>query len=280
MREVRRMLVAIDLHRDGLALTAGSCIAVDQAVELARRLRCEVVLLHAMDAQASPPPAPDARACAQRVLEQQAARFRSAGVEAAVAIGEEAAGLAIVRCVLRERIDLVIAGRRNERVHRGRMLGSVAMQLLRTCPCAVWVAKIGGSVAPRCVLAASDLSADDDRVIDYAAFIASAHGATLHIVHGTQQEETARSRSHAEEIARAGGATRVHLHDLDMTPVRAVLDGVTRFEPDLVVMGTQSRAGVLGRLLGSNAEQLLSRLDVSLLAVKPADFTSPVRMDA
>jgi nucleotide-binding universal stress UspA family protein len=44
-------------------------------------------------------------------------------------------------------------------------------------------------------------------------------------------------------------------------------------------MGTISRGGVAGLLLGNTAERLLSRLDVSLLALKPADFVCPVTFD-
>ena len=48
MRNVSRLLVAIDFNRDGATLTAGSCLATDQAVELVKHLDAEVVLLHSI----------------------------------------------------------------------------------------------------------------------------------------------------------------------------------------------------------------------------------------
>ncbi|MBW2269327.1 MAG: universal stress protein, partial [Deltaproteobacteria bacterium] len=43
-----------------------------------------------------------------------------------------------------------------------------------------------------------------------------------------------------------------------------------QLEPDLVVMGTVSRGGAPRLILGNTAERLLSRLDTSLLVIKPA----------
>jgi universal stress protein E len=42
------------------------------------------------------------------------------------------------------------------------------------------------------------------------------------------------------------------------------------------VMGTISRGGIPGVLVGNTAERLLPRLDCSLLTVKPEDFVCPV----
>jgi len=45
MRDVPRLLVAIELHREGSTLTAESCSAMDQAVELVEHLEADVALL-------------------------------------------------------------------------------------------------------------------------------------------------------------------------------------------------------------------------------------------
>jgi len=44
-------------------------------------------------------------------------------------------------------------------------------------------------------------------------------------------------------------------------------------------MGTISRAGIAGLLVGNTAERLLDQLDCSLLTVKPGDFVSPVGLE-
>jgi len=41
-------------------------------------------------------------------------------------------------------------------------------------------------------------------------------------------------------------------------------------------MGTVSRTGIPGLLIGNTAEVILNNLECSVLAVKPADFATPV----
>lgn len=297
MRDVPRLLVAIDLHRDGKTLTAGSCLATDQAAELVKHLAAEVVLLHASspdwtgtrDRETSA-----AQDAAQHALDQLADRFRSIGATASVAISDETPWRAIVRCVIRDRIDLVFAGRRNESSQLPMGLGSVSRQLVRKCPSTVWVAKPGGDLAPRRVLAASDLSPIGERVVEYAAFVARHYGAELHVAHafelrpGVELESRIgleafvrrvheqRERQLTEQIERAGGAPSVSIHVVRAAPTRAILDLSARFASDLVVMGTVSRGRARSRLVGSTALRLLGRLDCSLLTVKPDDFVCPV----
>jgi universal stress protein E len=293
MLDVHRLLVAIDLHRDGATLTAGSCFATDQAVELAKHLGGQVVLLHAMHPDRPAKHRPEdvgPEDVAGHTLDQVADRFRSIGVLAEVAITEEAPGLAIVERVIRDRIDLVFVGRRNERSQGPMALGSVSSQLLRSCPCAVWVAKPGSDVAPRRVLAASDLSATSERVIEYAAFVAGHYDAELHVVHAFQLRASAElegrvgadlflraereQRVHrlTQQVERASGARATAIHAVNARPSEAIRDRSRRLQPDLVVMGTATRR----RIVGDTAMRLLARLDCSLLTVKPDDFVCPV----
>ena len=46
---------------------------------------------------------------------------------------------------------------------------------------------------------------------------------------------------------------------------------------DLVVMGTVSRAGISGLLMGNTAERVLSHIQASVLTVKPDEFQTPVK---
>ena len=61
-------------------------------------------------------------------------------------------------------------------------------------------------------------------------------------------------------------------------PSHAILDEVKQRDPDLLVMGTLSRGGIAGLLVGNTAEKVLERVDCSLLTVKPEDFVSPVTL--
>ena len=51
-----------------------------------------------------------------------------------------------------------------------------------------------------------------------------------------------------------------------------------RMKFDLVIMGTVGRAGIPGAIIGNTAEAILGQLHCALLAVKPADFVTPVTL--
>jgi nucleotide-binding universal stress UspA family protein len=51
----------------------------------------------------------------------------------------------------------------------------------------------------------------------------------------------------------------------------------SELKADLIVVGTVGRRGVEGLLLGNTAESVLTHCDCDVLAVKPADFVSPIR---
>jgi nucleotide-binding universal stress UspA family protein len=53
----------------------------------------------------------------------------------------------------------------------------------------------------------------------------------------------------------------------------------SELKADLVVMGTVSRTGIPGLLIGNTAEVILNNLECSVLAVKPAGFVTPVTLD-
>ena len=56
----------------------------------------------------------------------------------------------------------------------------------------------------------------------------------------------------------------------------AIRETVEHLAPDLLVMGSLSRPGRAGVMVGETAERLLGRLECSMLALKPAGFLSPV----
>jgi nucleotide-binding universal stress UspA family protein len=51
---------------------------------------------------------------------------------------------------------------------------------------------------------------------------------------------------------------------------------VKELKIDLVVMGTVSRTGIPGFIIGNTAETILDQLQCSVLVIKPSGFVSPV----
>lgn len=299
----RRIVVGIDLEPGG-AVSEGARLALEQARWLGSHGGVRATLLHSTraderwDARTSDYVAVGGTRSreGEKQLEAALASLRAAGVEGRLVVTEEPAWLAIVREVLRAPADLVIAAKRSVARHDDRPVGSVAHKLLRKCPCPVWVVKPGssGSVSPpRILLAATDLGPVGEVVVDVAARLAEEAAATLHVVHALRlplavqvqgdsaaEQWLSRARDEAERAIeaqlRAAGRTGDGIHVGLTSPTRAVLQCVQRFDPDLVVMGTISRGGVAGLLVGNTAERLVGRLDRSILAVKPADFVCPV----
>jgi universal stress protein E len=131
--------------------------------------------------------------------------------------------------------------------------------------------------------------------VAFAASISSECGAELHIVHAlqlpfsvqlggseTQEQFLAESRAAAEALIESqlpeSLREAAELHVGLTSPSNAILACVDRLKPDLVVMGTISRAGIAGLSVGNTAERMLGHLDCSMLTVKPAEFVCPVRL--
>lgn len=59
-------------------------------------------------------------------------------------------------------------------------------------------------------------------------------------------------------------------------PAAAIASMVEEKNTDLLVMGSLARGGIPGLLIGNTAEDLLERVNCSVLTVKPKDFKSPI----
>ena len=87
----------------------------------------------------------------------------------------------------------------------------------------------------------------------------------------------------SEQLSRAGGdttAARVELHIIEGLSIAdtAILDFIQHHGIDLLVMGTMARSGIPGVFIGNTAERLVTHVPCSMLAVKPADFQTPIAL--
>ncbi len=71
---------------------------------------------------------------------------------------------------------------------------------------------------------------------------------------------------------------RVHI--LNGDPSKVIPPLAAKEKIDLLVMGTISRAGVAGLLIGNTAERMLQAADCSVLVIKPERFVSPLTPQA
>lgn len=296
----RHVVVGVELAPDG-GLGPGSRAAIAHVRWLAEgaTVRCSLVHSEAPDEVWDPGSGQYElmSESPREPLEGALSELRDAGIEADLSVTEEKTALAIQRRVVGDPCDLVLVGKRACSDPDGPRVGSTATQLLRTCPCPVWAVRPDATPPPRCILAAADLDPVGTQVIQRAGELATLAGADLHAVRAVQLSMAAqlgagdseeslleRERQRTDEairrvLADTGFEGEVQIHTGLTSPTRAVLACVGRFQPDLVVMGTISRGGIAGLLVGNTAERLFSRLEVSLLTVKPADFVSPLRLE-
>jgi universal stress protein E len=216
--------------------------------------------------------------------------------------------MALVQEILRSGHDLLMRSHGLGPGDPGRQFGAADMQLLRKCPCPVWIIRPGtGDPAQHQVLAAINASAADAAeqelnatILELALLLRdfedahltllqawTAYGESLLKSHMSASELTEFVEAARSEAAGALSAfvkrfedrlTGVMVELLKGEPGDVIPQFVESHGIDVVVMGTVARTGIAGFVMGNTAEHVLQRLRRgSVVAVKPAGFESPVQ---
>ncbi len=283
--------------------------ALQVGATLAKRGGGKLTILHV----AEPPvrvPELDSELCEALTTEQleELDRLRSVaeklGVETACEARTGRPFVEIIRTAKREGCDLVVKAAKG----RGRLgwplLGSTALHLVRKCPVPVWLVGEETEPIPRRIMAllASDPASEErqalDRgVLEVASSLAEKTGAELRVgaAWDAPGESLLRRRMPEEKLRAYVDGTRRQAEDglgralepfqSSINPARVhLVRGVPYVElvalaterADLVVIGTTPPRGGAGFLIREEAEEVINRLGTSIVAVKPADFVSPV----
>ena len=221
----------------------------------------------------------------------------------------------VILAVLAEGYDLV-AKAADETLWLDRILGSNDMNLLRKCPCPVWLMRGDEKQDYKNIIAAVDFNAEQSQhhdqqlntlITDLASSLALSDFATLHVANAydvpeagfislwvEQPDDVERELYETECDIRQSKmnhllsdmkhrlgeqnyqylAPRKHLRKGE--PAQELAKLAEELEADLVVMGTVSRTGIAGVLIGNTAEAMLSQLTCSVLVVKPEGFVCPI----
>lgn len=240
--------------------------------------------------------------------------FRREGIDAQSETIIGTAFVEVIRAVLRDKHDLVILAADGRRGLLPRLFGSTSMHLMRKCPCPVWVIKPGAGKSYNRILAAVDATDDpwDDTkqlinplILQLASTLAQMEKSDLHVIQvwsvvhegylqiradlSDQALRKLRKQVKQEYVHKLGnlmkgvdlGGIRVvqtHLKRSD-DPASAIIKLARKEKVDLLVMGTVCRTGLAGFFIGNTAEEVLSAVDCSVLAVKPEGFVSPVTLE-
>ncbi len=218
---------------------------------------------------------------------------RGVAVRVKVLIGRPSSEL--IREVLRHRHDLVVLNAGTEEGWPDPRLGRTDLHLLRDCPCSVLVNRQVEQGRHRRILAALDAGEDWSerhqeslQVLEHSALLAEADGSELRIAyclgHWTSYNSPRVAKTALDQYRRRIDGL---LAQCDLSRVRyetrlerAAARDVIAARPeeiDVLVMGTVWRSGPAGVLIGDAAEDALTRVDCSVLAVKPDGFKTPMR---
>ena len=241
----------------------------------------------------------------QRELELEEIARRTVGPRAGVAVGVGMPFIEIVRRIALRGHDLVITLPDQPSGLLGLGRASTTMHLLRKCPVPVWVHRPEITERRDVVAAVGPFSDDeptslDRKLVELGSSLAERMGGRFHLVHAWELEGESllrhgRARLDPGEVdllvEDAGAAAQesvakllaetgltdadVAVHVMKSRPVPAIVGVADEVKPGVVVMGTASRGGIAGLLIGNTAESTLGELDCSVLAVKPDGFISP-----
>lgn len=181
----------------------------------------------------------------------------------------------------------------------GSVLGSTARKVVRQSKLPVWVVQNSPAKAVKNIAVPIDLASISGKLVATGRRLGELLDANVKLVHSVDysgelacfrypdaQKRIAEYRQNVQKtahdkIAELAGedflSDNILLSNQNISNVlpKMVSDG----EADMVVMGSVSRTGIPGFVIGNSAERLLSRLECSLLVMKPDDWESPIKID-
>ncbi|WP_133127391.1 universal stress protein [Legionella nagasakiensis] len=214
----------------------------------------------------------------------------------------------IIRHVLRHSHDLLIKEIEVEDNTKG--FKALDMALLRKCPCALFLHRPSKHNYNKLNIAVAidpftEEQAGHDLTIELlqlSHFLATLYTGKLNIIscwdftlevyvkgnpwlnitseeinHLLNEEKKAHKRELEKHIQEAAINGDYKLIQLKGRPEQIIPSEIENKKIDILVMGTVARTGISGFIIGNTAENILQKIDCSLLALKPQGFVSPVK---
>lgn len=315
MQRFKNILVGVDLTA-GDRLATSEMIptvraAIDHAMLIAEKTKARITFFAAIELSAharelmehnTSHSVATVEEAALTVLKQLCDEAHERGIEAGCELVWGRDWEEIVKYAIRNESDLLLIGVARYSKAGRILFGSAGMKLLRYCPIPVWVTKPGPHPEIAQILVASDLTEVGREALELTVSGGQMLGAQVYLIHAVEPERHLLHWGVSEEKLKAqhdqavAGAKQLLQEQLDQTdhhtlehevtievvdgtPEDAVMGAIDRHGIDLLVMGTTGTTGIAGFLVGSTAERLLPRVPCSVLAIKPHDFVSPVKVE-
>lgn len=215
--------------------------------------------------------------------------------------------ISITKRVLKGSIDLVI--KQAEQKDSGTGFKALDMDLLRQCPCPVWLcrpiessrqnikiavaveaeseAEEGRDLSIRILQAADMLAGDCNNIIsiiscwkyEYEEYLR--HNPWSRVPEEELKEiikETEDKNLSALNllIKDANIQSKIDIHHEKGGSDQLIPQFIEDHKIDIIIMGTVARSGISGAIIGNTAENILQKVSCSVVALKPKGFVSPV----
>lgn len=297
------------------ALDRSSSSLLRKAATLARARKCGLNLVHVIALPYAPAVSRRAalRQAAQDIVEDCKKRLRKLAASAALrgvrtrttVTWDYPAADGLVRQVLKHRPQLLLAeSHRHSRLARP-FLSNTDWELIRNCPCPIWLSKPARTRIGSPVVAAVDPmhahakpAALDFAIVEEALRVAGQPKRVLMchaysfptqppVIDGaieaywilSEQEVQRHEAMLRDELRRLADRTRIPESNRIVAagdPALVLPRLVRKHRASLVVMGAVSRSAIRRLFIGHTAERLVDRLDCDVLVVKPRGFKTGV----
>lgn len=219
----------------------------------------------------------------RRQLEKIAAGIRRRGLKvSSVVEWDYPQSEAVVRHVLATRPDLLVA----ETAHHSRLarwiLSNTDWELIRSCPCPLWLVRGGRLPAKPRLLVAVDPGHEqasrsrlDARLLDAARLLVGYIGGTIGIVHADDPE--ASQLDAVERLGKRHDVPAARRYVIPGESTRVLPAVVAKTGADVLLLGAVSRSRLGQPFIGTTAERLIDRVECDVFVVKPAGYRSPVQ---
>ena len=260
---------------------------------LAQARNAELTLVHVVDDDQPKQLVEIESREAERILAEQIsamAELRGARCRPLVVAGDPFDG--ILRSAASIGADLIVMGAHRKQLLRDIFVGTTVERVVRTGPYPVLMVNTEAAQAYRNAVAAVDISEPSANAIRAAKSVGVMSDESITFLHaflplGKRQmsragidraaidEHVASERRRAiDELvpfvaANELGGPNVSLRVEEGDPFEVISRAVEEMRPDLLIIGTHGRSGLLKVLLGSVTEAALRDLDVDILAVPP-----------
>jgi universal stress protein E len=232
-----------------------------------------------------------------------AAKWRRQGMQIkAIVEWDYPAHEAIIRVVLREKPDLLVAhSHRHGKLARW-VLANTDWELMRHCPCPMWFVRDATLPArPKLLVGVDPRHAHakparlDDRLLAAARTLTGQLGGSIEVVHAYDEPITSTSGALIEPFRPRGTAPAAQALDRDVArlteryeidpdschviggaPAQVLPALASKRKTDVLVMGAVSRSRLERPIIGSTAEKVIDAVGCDVLIVKPAGYKTDV----